>query len=103
MGNLDRTYPDRKNMKPGPEVKTRTGKNLRPGPDRSGSYRTRTGGHYPDRKNKTRTRTGPDRNGAGNIGSDPDRITRTENIKPGPGPDRTSTGTGPGPADGTPP
>ena len=54
--------PDRKKTKPGPEVKTRTGFLFKPGPDRTGKIKTRTGGENPDRKNQNpdRDRTGPE-------------------------------------------
>ena len=56
-----KSAPDRKKTKPGPKVKTRTGQFLKPGPDRTGKTKTRTGGENPDqKKKKTRTRTGPE-------------------------------------------
>ena len=57
-----RTGPDREKIKPGPETKTRTGFFLKPGPDRTGKIKTRTGGENPDRKNQNPDldRTGPE-------------------------------------------
>ena len=50
LENETQTGLNRKKMKLGPAVKTRTGFLFKPGQDRTGKIKTRTGGDYPDRK-----------------------------------------------------